>query len=89
MELSNAFFLNYKGFHHKTRAARLAQVAKDQGLSAEEQGVFSEGVRGNLQEEADYLIENTIGCFPLPLGVATNCVINGSIKTFLFNLKNY
>lgn len=46
------------------------------GLSAEEQQVLS-GALGLSLDRADHMIENVIGLHALPLGIATNFVVNG------------
>jgi hydroxymethylglutaryl-CoA reductase len=64
------------GFYNLPLAERLAHVAEASGLDAEalrpltDQGVL----RG---PQADQMIENVIGVYALPLGIATNFLING------------
>ncbi len=53
------------------RVARLTEWA---GLTAAEQAALDAGLS---LEQADSMIENVVGRFSLPLGVATNFVING------------
>lgn len=56
-------------------AARLAKVADAVSLSNEEADVFSHA--GLPVDLANGMIENVIGVFELPIGIATNFTING------------
>lgn len=63
------------GFHKLTPAERLKIVTEATGLSAEDARFI--GAEGPLSlSDANRMIENVIGTFPLPLGVATNFLIN-------------
>lgn len=64
------------GFHDLPRAERLAAVAAAAGLSAEETARLraASEPEGDL---ADHLSENVIGVMAVPLGVATNLVVDG------------
>jgi len=64
------------GFYQKSLDERLAQVAQWAGLSSDEKRVLA-GVMGLSTEAADHMIENVIGTFGLPLGIATNFLVNG------------
>lgn len=69
----NSRLENYRG---KTPAERLRVLAEAAGLSDEDVGVL--GKPGALPlERANGMIENVIGTFELPMGVATNFLING------------
>lgn len=59
-----------------TPAERLAAVAQAVGLSAEDRGRL-EAANALPLTTADGMIENVIGRFELPLGVAANFLING------------
>ena len=64
------------GFYELPVGERLATVAKVAGLS--ETDKFNIGQFGSLNGEiTDVFIENAVGTFSLPLGVATNFAING------------
>ncbi len=63
------------GFHKKEPEERLEIVAELSGLSEREMRVLSE--QGLSSEDSDRMIENVIGTFELPVGVATNFKING------------
>ena len=64
-------------FFEKTRGERLDIVANFANLSAEELKILQSSDGGISFEKADKMIENAIGVFSLPLGVATNFKING------------
>lgn len=62
------------GFYRLSVAQRRAVVASWAALSAEEVGQFDCGLP---LERADAMVENVVGCFALPVGVATNFTIDG------------
>ena len=64
-------------FFEKTREERLDIIADFANLSAEELKILQSSDGGISFEKADNMIENAIGVFSLPLGVATNFKING------------
>jgi len=55
---------------------RLAEVAAHAGLTPEEAAALS-GVQGLTLAQADHMIENVVGTYSLPLGIAQNFVVNG------------
>ena len=61
------------GFYQLSRPERARIVAAWADLSSEEQAALAAGLS---LEQADYMIENVIGLFALPLGIATNFCIN-------------
>jgi hydroxymethylglutaryl-CoA reductase len=64
------------GFHKLTVEERVKIVKEFAGLSEEEVSLLSK--RGHLDiQTADRMIENVIGTFELPFGIATNMIING------------
>lgn len=68
------------GFYKLSVKERLEKVADFAGLKEDEKKLFLEEgkvVCGVDTEIADRMIENVIGVFELPLGIATNFVING------------
>lgn len=65
-----------EGFHRLSRDERLERVQKLCRLSEEETQILS-GSRSLPTEIAENLIENVVGYFPIPLGVATNFNIDG------------
>jgi len=65
-----------EGFHRLSRDERLVRVKDLCQLSDEDVGVLS-GLIPMPDEVAEHLIENVVGYFPIPLGVATNFTIDG------------
>lgn len=65
-----------EGFHRVPPAERLSRVKEICGLSDEEVSILS-GESPLSLGIAEHLIENVIGYFPLPIGVATNFTIDG------------
>jgi hydroxymethylglutaryl-CoA reductase len=65
-----------EGFHRLPRKERLKRVQTICGLSDEDARVLS-GETALPPEIAENLIENVVGYFPIPLGVATNFIIDG------------
>lgn len=64
------------GFYKRTLVERASLVAQWAGLTQAEQAVWF-GLTGLQPADADNMIENAIGVFSLPLGVAANFLING------------
>jgi hydroxymethylglutaryl-CoA reductase len=64
------------GFYQLPLAERLERIAAWAGLTAEEANILS-GVDGLSAAQADHMVENAIGTYALPLGIATNFLING------------
>src|SRR4051812_47350806 len=64
------------GFYELSLSERVDIAAKFSSLTAEEKKSFA-GFSSLSSELTDTFIENAIGTFSLPLGVATNFRING------------
>ena len=64
------------GFYQQPLADRLATVAAWAGLDEAEQSAL-QGAGGLSLAQAEHMIENVIGLYALPLGIATNFLING------------
>jgi len=64
-------------FFEKSRKERLDVVADFSNLSNEELEILQNGNGGISFDKADKMVENAIGTFSLPLGIATNFKING------------
>jgi hydroxymethylglutaryl-CoA reductase len=64
------------GFYNLTLKKRLAELGQQGVLSAEELAALS-GAAGLTAEQADHMIENVIGIFALPIGIALNFMVNG------------
>lgn len=64
-------------FYNFSPEERLAWLEKNSTLSVEKLNTLS-GKTGLTIEQADHMIENVIGVFGLPLGIAQNFLINGA-----------
>ena len=60
----------FENFHRLTRVDRLARVREFCGLTEEEVSILSGETPLSL-DVAEHLIENVVGFFPMPIGVAT------------------
>lgn len=65
-----------KKFYQLTVAERLAHLKDDGTLSDADLKALS-GSPGLTSEQADHMIENVVGTFALPLGIAQHFLING------------
>lgn len=65
-----------EGFHRLSQSERLSRVKQLCGLDQKDVDVLS-GKSPLPPEVSEHLIENVIGYFPLPLGVATNFTVDG------------
>ncbi|MBA3948120.1 MAG: hydroxymethylglutaryl-CoA reductase, degradative, partial [Herpetosiphonaceae bacterium] len=65
------------GFYQLDPAARLREVGAFDGLNTDDLAALRGGYGILTLERADHMIENVVGTFELPLGVATNFYING------------
>ncbi|MGO1120531.1 hydroxymethylglutaryl-CoA reductase, degradative [Rhodovibrionaceae bacterium A322] len=64
------------GFHKLSLKGRLEKLATLVGLSPQETDLL--GNTGNLSDDiADRMIENAVGAMTIPIGVATNMVVDG------------
>jgi hydroxymethylglutaryl-CoA reductase len=63
------------GFYKLTPEERLQKIRELASLTEEEVEVLKSG--GLPLQSADKMIENVVGVFPLPLGIATNFLVNG------------
>jgi hydroxymethylglutaryl-CoA reductase len=68
---------SFSKFFEKTRKERLDIVGTFANLSNEELEILQNNDGGLSFEKSDKMIENAIGTFSLPLGVATSFKING------------
>jgi len=64
------------GFYKYSLVDRAAVAAQWGGLSSHEQSTFF-GLTGLSLEDANNMIENVIGIYSLPIGIATNFQVNG------------
>ncbi|MFC0906393.1 hydroxymethylglutaryl-CoA reductase, degradative [Clostridium sp. MT-14] len=67
---------SYSGFYKLSPEERLKEVSEFTGISEEEQKIIREPGALDI-DKADHMIENVIGTFQLPMGVALNFIING------------
>jgi hydroxymethylglutaryl-CoA reductase len=63
------------GFYQRSIEERLALLAEGAGLDADEIVILRDAGLG--LERADRMIENVVGLYALPLGIATNFQVNG------------
>ena len=63
-------------FYELSLDQRLAEIAAGAGLTPEEAAALS-GAQGLSPAQADHMIENVVGTYSLPLGIARNFVVNG------------
>jgi hydroxymethylglutaryl-CoA reductase len=64
------------GFYQRALPDRVAAIAQWAGLDAGEQATLL-GMTGLNATQADQMIENVIGLYSLPMGVAINFLVNG------------
>ncbi len=77
---------NFSGYYKKSITERQEILAKEFSLTQEELALLQK--EGSLKFEiADRMIENVIGTFPLPLGIATNFNIDGKDYIIPFALE--
>jgi len=67
---------NKDKFYQLTQKERLARLIEEAGLSEADAKILS-GEYGLTAEDADHMIENVIGTFSLPLGIARYFKVNG------------
>ena len=65
-----------QGFYTRSIAERVDLIRAQVGLTEAEASLLAEGMGLSL-ERADHMVENVIGRYSLPLGIATNFVVNG------------
>lgn len=63
-------------FYELNLAERLAHLSRESGVPLEELEVLS-GAGGLNADQADHMVENAVGVFSLPLGIARNFLVNG------------
>ena len=64
-------------FFEKSRKDRLNIIANFANLDSDELNILQSDNGGISFDKADKMVENAIGTFSLPLGIATNFKING------------
>jgi hydroxymethylglutaryl-CoA reductase len=63
-------------FYQLSLAERLERITRLANLSPAEASIL-EGAAGLSAEQADHMVENAVGVFGLPLGIAQNFIVNG------------
>lgn len=77
---------DFEDFYKKSVAERIDAVAKFAGLTEEEKKLLAK--EGNLEISlANRMIENVVGTHTLPLGIATNFLIDGKEKIIPFAVE--
>lgn len=66
---------NFSGYHKKDIAERLNLLLQEGVIDEVDLKQLSLSSSPELLASADNMIENVIGCFPVPLGLALNCYI--------------
>ena len=64
------------GFYNLTLDERMEVLARHGGLSPDDLEILR-GASGLTPEQADHMVENAIGTYALPLGIALNFLVNG------------
>jgi hydroxymethylglutaryl-CoA reductase len=64
------------GFYKLSLEERISEIARQSDLSADECAALN-GEAGLKAAQADHMVENVLGVYALPLGVALNFVVNG------------
>jgi hydroxymethylglutaryl-CoA reductase len=64
------------GFFRRALAERIAFIAEWAGLTSDEAEALS-GAGGLSPAQADHMVENAVGVYGLPMGIATNFTVNG------------
>jgi hydroxymethylglutaryl-CoA reductase len=64
------------GFYNLSLEERLAKLVESGALTLNELDILR-GKSGLSAEQADHMIENVVGVFALPIGIALNFVVNG------------
>ena len=65
-----------KKFYELTLPERLEDLSRESGIPLETLMPLS-GAGGLTAEQADHMVENAVGVFGMPLGIARNFRING------------
>ena len=75
--MKNKQILNseFSGFYRPSMANRLTRLKERTGLMDEDLRVFS-GEEGLSPEQADHMVENTLGTVAVPLGLCVNLRVN-------------
>ncbi|MBM93177.1 MAG: hydroxymethylglutaryl-CoA reductase, degradative [Legionellales bacterium] len=66
----------HSGFHRRSRLERLAHLLQLNLIDQNEYTILLQAVEESYCEQADQLIENVIGCFPMPFAIVPSAVID-------------
>jgi hydroxymethylglutaryl-CoA reductase len=69
-----------KSFYSLTRDQRIHQLIEEGFLTDKSANLLKNSSLQSIQEICDHCIENTLGCFPLPLGVCHTLKIQGKTQ---------
>src|SRR5512139_1417127 len=64
------------GFYNLSAGDRLQEIARRSDLTPEELAALA-GQAGLAIDQADHMVENVVGTYALPLGMALNFIVNG------------
>ena len=70
-------YLTLKKFYKMNQSERLHYLQEITGLSAQDIAILHDPWSAFSFDNANTMIENAIGILALPLGIATNFVVNG------------
>ena len=70
-----------------SRQERLAYLKAQGWLSEADLSCLQKSTTPDLQALADGWIENTIGCFPIPMGIVSDCPLNGIDRTLVLAVE--
>lgn len=71
----------FSKFHQKSRKERLALLAQSGLLDEQDLQTLARATHPDIIDQAEHFVENVIGCFPLPMGVLPQCIIDGIPRT--------
>ncbi|QPC44664.1 hydroxymethylglutaryl-CoA reductase, degradative [Kaustia mangrovi] len=74
--MSDATSSRIEGLHKMTPDARLEAVARQAGLDNEMVANLKDAAKGHI-ELADRLVENAVSAMAIPVGIATNMIVDG------------
>ncbi len=67
-------------FYTLTRHQRIHQLVEEGLITTQESKLLSTSSSESMLEICDHLIENNVGCFPLPLGICHALIINNQTQ---------
>ena len=73
--MTEPFTSRLKGLYNQSLEGRVAIIAQKTGLTEKEKETLT-SMMGLGLERANHMIENTVGLYALPVGIATNFIVN-------------